>query len=69
MDKIILAVCLLVSLSVHGYSQPGKASRYRDCIFTKITVQKNTSYAAIIPEAPRKNAIALIYTMQLKTAV
>jgi acetyl esterase/lipase len=53
MNKM-LAMYLIVSLSVDGYAQPDNLSRYRDCIFTKITVQKNTSYAGIIPEGAKK---------------
>ena len=56
MNKMILPMYLIVSLSLDGYAQADKLTRYRDCIFTKLTVQKNTSYARIIPEGAKKKS-------------
>ena len=50
MIKIGMAMYLTLSLCVQGYSQPGRPSRYKDYIYTNITVQKNIAYTSIIPE-------------------
>lgn len=50
MIKIRLIVYLTLCLWIQGYSQPGGSSRYKDYIYTNITVGKNMTYTSIVPD-------------------
>lgn len=54
MIKKLLTSCLAVCVGFIVYSQPIKPIRYKDYIFSKLTIRKNLSYSTAIPGGTRK---------------